>query len=304
MSTSASTKLKVGFITILGLFILFAGILWVKNYNPAVRKLRMSVSFSNGGGITGGDVVLMSGVKVGEVTDVSLGDDNKAVVRFWMNHVDLSPDTEFRIKDIGLMGDKAVVIEPGIEPGEIDPDIIHMGREESGLTSLITEAGGIMQRLDSISEKIDNNLDIAKLAGDLEATLAGFREAIDAYRELAENTRDPLNSSLRNLESSSEDLKKFIDSNDDRISETIESLEQTSSRLSAFIDDMGALPAVIDTVAAYMENGDGTLARLVKSDELYEELRQTNAHIDSFIIDFKKNPGKYTEDMNFKVRLF
>jgi len=304
MSPSVSTKLKVGFTTILGLVILFGGILWVKNYNPAVRKLRMAVSFTNGGGITGGDVVLMSGVKVGEVGDVSLGDDNRAVVRFYMNYHHLGPDTRFEINDVGLMGDKAVVIIPGDAPGELDPDIIHQGTESGGLGTLMADAGGIMRRLDSISEKIDSNLDIAKFSADLESTLVSFRDAIDTYRELAESSREPISSSLKNLETSSNNLKQFIDSNDEKITGAVDSFQQASDKLALFIDELGTITTVIDTLAMYLDNKEGTLARLVKSDELYDELRRTNAHIDSFIVDFKQNPGKYTEDMNFKVRLF
>ncbi len=304
MSNSSATKLKVGFTTLTALIILFVGVLWVKNYNPAARKLRLAVAFTDGGGITGGDVVHLSGVKVGEVTDVSLGDDNRAIVRFYMNYARLGSDTRFKIEDVGLMGDKAVVIVPGSAQEELDPEAIHQGQEPGGLGVLLSDAGNIMQKLDSISTKIDQDLDVAKLTGDLEKTLVSFREAIDAYRELAEHTREPLASSIQNLESSSQELKEFIDTNDEKITSTIDSFQHTSEKLSAFIDEMDTFSAVVDTVATYLDNDEGTMARFVKSDELYEELRRTNAHIDSFIVDFKNNPGKYTKDMNFKVRLF
>ena len=92
--------------------------------------------------------------------------------------------------------------------------------------------------------------------------------------------------------------------NDSKIDSTIDSFTQTSEKLSAFIDDMHALPALIDTLSANMNENEGTVARLLKYDDLYEELRRTNADIDSFVVDFKRDPGKYTKDMNFKLRLF
>jgi hypothetical protein len=74
--------------------------------------------------------------------------------------------------------------------------------------------------------------------------------------------------------------------------------------MSAFLDDLNSLSNVIDTVSVYMGSDKGTFVRLLKYDELYNELRQTNANIDSFVTDFKRNPGKYTKDMKIKVRLF
>ena len=120
MSSAAFTKFKVGFATLIALVALFGGTLWVKNYNPATKKMRMEVEFVDGSGVTGGDPVHMSGIKIGEITNVSLSGNNTALIRFYADYIKLSPDTEFIIDDIGLMGDKALVIVPGKMDGELD----------------------------------------------------------------------------------------------------------------------------------------------------------------------------------------
>ena len=303
MTSPFFTKLKVGITTLIAIIILFGGILWVKNYNPAKRKLILTVEFVDGRGITGGDVVQMSGINVGEITRVSLSENNTALVKFYMNYTILNPDCIFTIKDVGLMGDKALVIMPGTESGELDPDVIQKGRGGSDLGNLIANADKILQKLDSISGKIDNNIDIAKLSSDFGETLDKFNEAIAAYKDLANETKNPLNRSLKNLEASSTGLKNFIEKNDNKLEQTIESLQKTSEKISLFIDEIQNLSTVVDTLAIFMES-DGTFSRLIRYDDLYEELRQTNANIDSFITDFKQNPGKYTKDMKFKLRLF
>ena len=77
MSSSIFTKMKVGFTTILALTMLFGGILWVKNYNPATKKIRLAVIFDNGRDIYNGDPVKISGIKIGEVTEISLTEDTE-----------------------------------------------------------------------------------------------------------------------------------------------------------------------------------------------------------------------------------
>jgi len=304
MSSLFFTKLKVGFVTILSIIILFWGILWVKNYNPLKRKITMAVVFNNGMDINSGDPVQMSGIKIGEVTDVSLTEDNKALVKFYINYIKLSPDCSFMVKDVGFMGDKALVIVPGKESGEINPDVILKGIDGADMNSLISNASEILQKLNSISGKIDNDLDIAKLSNDFKQTLDKFQKAITAYEKLALENKDPLKKSIKNFEASTHQLKNIIERNDNKLEQTIGSFQQTSDRLSIFIDDMQNLSSVVDTISTYMDSGEGTFARLIKYDELYEEIRQTNANIDSFIMDFKRDPGKYTKDMKFKIRLF
>ncbi len=302
--SSSFTKLKVGFATILAIIILFGGVLWVKNYNPVKKKIKMTVVFDNGRDLNRGDPVQMSGIQIGEVTYVSLTEDNKALVRFYINYIKLSPDCSFIIKDVGFMGDKALVIIPGKESGELDPNIIYEGIEGTDLGSLISNAGEILKKLNSISSKIDSDLDIAKLSNDFKQTLDKFQKAITVYENLVLENKDPLEKSLRNFEASTNQLKNFIEKNDNILEQTIGSFQQTSDRLSVFIDDMQNLSSVVDTISAYVDSGEGTFARLLKYDDLYEEMRQTNANIDSFITDFKRNPGKYTKDMKFKLRLF
>lgn len=304
MSSPFFTKLKVGFTTLLAVIILFGGVLWVKRYNPATKKIRITVVFDNGRDLNRGDPVQMSGIQIGEVTHVSLSEDNKARVKFYINYIKLSPDCSFIIEDVGLMGDKALVIIPGKESGELDPDIIHKGIEGTDLGSLISNADEILQKLNSISGKIDSDFDIAKLSNDFKQTLDKFQEVITTYNILAIENKEPLEKSIRNLEASTQQLKNFIEKNDNILEQAIGSFRHASDRLSIFIEDMQNISSVIDTISAYVDSGEGTFAKLLKYDDLYEEIRQTNANIDSFITDFKRNPGKYTKDMKFKIRLF
>ena len=300
----SASKLKVGITTIIALVLLFGGIFWVKSFNPAKKKLYLTVSFADGRAITGGDPVQISGIKIGEVSGIALDESHRALVSFWMNYTRLGPDTRFTIVDVGLMGDKALVIEPGAAPGEIDPDIIHEGVASADLGVLIATAGSILDRLESITARIDDNLDLAALAAGFDSTLGRFNSAIDLYAQLAHDTREPLDRTLDNLETASEGMQRFVTGNDDRLAEAIDSFRTTSDRMSALLDGVQGLPAVVDTLSHYVTSGEGTLGRLVKTDELYEELRRTNAAIDSFVVDFKRDPGKYTKDMNFKIRLF
>jgi len=305
MGSSLSTKLKVGFTSILAVVIFLGGIFWVKQYNPMVGRVTMTVAFDNSRGIYAGDPVTISGIKIGEVDGTTLGDDHKALITFTIpDNIRLAADTKFHIQDVGLMGDMMLLIEPGTSPDEIDPGVVLQGEERSGIGDLIAEADSILKNLNRIAEKLDSGLDLAKLSSSFEETLEKMRGAAAVYESLARENREPLKKSIADLEASTGDLRRFIRDNDVRFEEAIDSFRRTSDKIAGALDNMENLYTVVDTLSAYMESGEGTLGRLLKSDDLYEELRRTNANIDSFVTDFKRNPGKYTKDMKFKIRLF
>ena len=127
MGSSLSTKLKVGFTSILAVVVLVGGIFWVKQYNPMVGRVTMTVAFDDGRGIYAGDPVKVSGIKVGEVVGTSLGDDNRALITFSIrDDIRLAADTRFLIRDVGLMGDMMIIIEPGASPEEIEQRVMQM----------------------------------------------------------------------------------------------------------------------------------------------------------------------------------
>lgn len=305
MSSSFSIRLKVGVVTFFALSILFVGTLWVKQYNPTSSKTRFTVVFDNGQGIAGGDPVTISGIKVGEVRGVSLTDDNRAALDVMITgSFNLPEDCVFTIEDVGLMGDKALAIIPGTSSKQLDVSKVYYGSETMGLSSIMASSAKVLERLNSIADKIDGDLDIKQLMESFEQTTGKLQTALAMYEKMADENREPLKKSITNFQEASRDVRSFIRDNDPKLVKAIESFQGTTEKISVAIDKFNKLSTVIDTLSAYMESGDSSLARFIKSDDLYEELRQTNANIDSFVIDFKKNPGKYTKDMQFKIRLF
>jgi len=267
--------------------------------------MRFTVVFDNGYGIAGGDPVTISGVKIGEIRRVSLTSDNKAALDIMIaGTYILSDDCVFTIEDVGLMGDKALAIAPGTSPKPLDESKIYYGSETLGMRNIMASSVKVLERLNSIAEKIDNDLDIKRLSESFEQTTGKFQEALLMYEKMADENREPLKNSITNFEEASQDVRSFIRANDMKLVKAIESFQETTEKISAAVDKFKNLSTVVDTLSTYMNTGEGSLARLIKSDDLYEELRQTNATIDSFVTDFKRNPGKYTKDMTFKIRLF
>lgn len=305
MGSSFAVKFKVGITTIIAFFFFVSGILWIKEFNPAVSKIQFSIVFHDSGGIAGGDPVTISGIKVGVISDVVLTSENKASVEVLISRNARIPvDSDFTIEEIGLMGDKALAILPGSSTSFVESSGSYEGSDSSTIGDLMSKAGEVIEKLNSISSSLENDLQIGMLTDSFQQTMLKIQTTVDEYRELAESNKEPLKQSLKNIEDTSHEMKSFIKNSDSRLNDAFDDFSRTNEQIVQSLDRLKNVSTIIDTISIYMESGESTLARLIKTEELYEELRHTNASIDSFIMDFKENPGKYTKDMQFKLRLF
>lgn len=301
----SGAKLKVGITFLIASAILLIGILWLKDYHPGGKMTQMRVLFDNSGGISTGDPVEVAGVRIGVVKDVSLTPENRALVRLSINQsAKLHPDAKFMVRDAGLMGDKALMINPGTASGALRPDVLHQGTASVGMDRIFTEAEDALLRLKNVAAKVDSGLDIARLTGEFEKTLMKIQQVAAVYQSLAMENRGSLRKTLDNVQTTSTDVRRFINTNDSNVSQVLESFRQTSERLSELAVSLQPLSVVADTLALSMRTGNNTFSQLVRSRELYDEMRRTNASIDSFLVDLKKNPGKYTKNMKFRINLF
>ncbi len=75
------------------------------------------------------------------------------------------------------------------------------------------------------------------------------------------------------------------------------SLGRLLTMLENPVDKIDMLAVRLDSLTILFK-GDGTVGRLLKSDELYEELRETNLALKALIQDINENPKKY---INVKV---
>lgn len=74
-------------------------------------------------------------------------------------------------------------------------------------------------------------------------------------------------------------------------------LEALTEAVKGPAEKIEHLSVRLDSLAALL-GGDGTVGKLMKSDELYEEVRQTNQALKSLVEDIKENPDRY---INVKV---
>lgn len=165
---------------------------------------------------------------------------------------------------------------------------------KAGLTELVN------QRLTPLQEKIEkmmvsadsvligiNNVlnedtqdNLKASVSSLSVTLESFAQTSKSIEDLLANNKQKLNTTVDNFEKISTNLTKATNA----IAKT--DIDQTVSNLEATIKNF-------NTILAKVESGEGSIGKLLKDDNLYNNLEGASLQLEQLLEDLKLNPKRY-----------
>jgi phospholipid/cholesterol/gamma-HCH transport system substrate-binding protein len=101
---------------------------------------RLTAMFDNIGGLKSGDSVMISGVKVGTIDDITLDQKlYRAEVHFNVtNDIKIAKDSSAKISSESLLGGKYLELQPGGDESDLkDGDVIEMTQAPANLEDLL-----------------------------------------------------------------------------------------------------------------------------------------------------------------------
>lgn len=209
-------------------------------------------NFTEAGGLKQGNEVRVAGVKVGEVTDISL-DGSTVVVTFRAKDVKLGDETTAAVKVKTLLGQKFLSLDP-LGRGELTSAIP---------TSRTTTPYDVNEAFSDLSTTIDD-IDTPKLEQSL-TTLA------DTFRDTPE--------SVRNLVSGLTDLSRTFSTRDAELGRLLEATTQVT----------GTLKNRNDEIASIITDGSTLLGELQKRREAIRQMLEGTARLGTQITGLVKD---------------
>lgn len=294
-----SREFKVGLLAIVSLTALYFGFNFLKGTDFFTTENKYFVVFDNVDGLTKSNSVILNGLAIGRVEDVEISPRLKNKILVTLNvdrNVLLSDSTVALLTKTDLLGEKAIVLKPKSGTRTLVNKDTLLGIKEKGITELITErAMPVLQNFDTTL------MNFSKLSQ--EYTRAGeklnivLHHVADASRDLAHITgtskkqvsdilikTDEL---LRSLQATKNTLDPAIAKlaymmdivNDSSLAQTLEHAKNTSAQL--------------ELVMSKINEGQGTLGKLVNNDSLYHNLNCLSASLDKLAVDFRERPKRY-----------
>jgi phospholipid/cholesterol/gamma-HCH transport system substrate-binding protein len=138
---------------------------------------------------------------------------------------------------------------------------------------------GVSQKTAVVFQGASETLDLESMVTKFDSLLNDVKKTVDGLRPEA------LTDVAKQL---SEDINK-------NVSRLVDMIEDPTQKVETVVEKTEVVVEQLDSLSRMLQRGDGTLGKLARSDELYQELRQTNLSLKELFEDIKDNPKKYLQ---------
>jgi phospholipid/cholesterol/gamma-HCH transport system substrate-binding protein len=282
-------EVLVGIFATIVLVLGFMGALWLARGGLA-PGYPLYAKFVWGAGLKQGQPVLLAGVNVGYVDDVTLLRDGMLVVTLRVrNEYKVPKGTTATIEPNGFFGDMLVALKPSlpspdnfavgdtIPPGRASPSVGDV------LTRIDTLAGHLTALTGALRKQLVDRNGLAEIRTAVQRASAMFAAIEKAAAEQ--------NDELKKTEASLRRVANAVDSA--QVDSTLRSLRSAGLAVDSLTRAFRATASRVDTLLDKTTGGGGTAAKLLNDPGAYTDLRSLMQRMDSLLTEFQKNPRKF-----------
>ncbi|WP_028121633.1 MlaD family protein [Epilithonimonas tenax] len=306
-----SKELKTGLIAIfaiIGFVVLYQ---FMKGKNLFTTDNVFYAKYDNVEGLSVSNPVSINGLKVGQVDEIKpiTTKDGKLhfVVKVTVDDTfEFSKNSTVEIFEPGLMSGKEMKINLFYGGNTAkDGDTLKGNYQLSMLNSLSSQVKPVKDQLSNVLLKLDSTLastnkivdeqnrrEIKLLLSNLNRTIESFKGASDRTNSILANNEKGLHEVVANANAAMMTANKTLD----KYGSVAERVD--IDKLNGTIDQFNQTAGKLNNVISGIQNGDGSLGKLAKDEELYNNLTKTSKNLNELVEDFKANPKRY---VNFSV---
>ncbi len=301
MAARTNVEFRVGVVALLALAILLVSLYWLQGYKLERNAQKVNVLFKDVGTLSVGDRVTVSGVHRGKVNRLSLSERGVQVELLLYRDVILHRDAQFVIKNLGLMGERFIAIEPGADKVMFDTAVVARGSYDTGLPEVMGLMGEMITELRNLVSTFRRTVGSDSSLEKFNRMVGNMEQMSHSLSQYVSRNEVKLDQTAENFLNASREFNRMFTRNSVLIDSTAQRMDRASVRIESFTGQLDTIARSARTFADALSNGDGTLQLLAEDRRLYDDLRKTANNVDELINDIKANPRKY---INLKVELF
>jgi len=282
-----SKEFKVGLLVVVSAAILYLGFKYLKGIQFFSSEKTFYVIYKNVEGLSVSDPIRLSGISVGRVEKIDLmpGRENQVLVKLMIDQrVQVNDSTTAFLADDGLLGGKTIVLRMKKGKRILDGNDTLPAVIQRSIGEIIA---GKEAYVDSIIYNVQNILSQLNRSNKIESILIELQETAHSLNLLVGKNTPVVTETVSNLNDFLKTLKQ-----------TANSLQPVIKKLDVFTDSLKNVQLVqtvenLKRITQSIENGKGTLGKLIKDDSLYMGLTKTVKDLDLLLIDIKAKPKRY-----------
>jgi phospholipid/cholesterol/gamma-HCH transport system substrate-binding protein len=232
---------------------------------------------SNAGGLVKNSAVRMSGIPIGVIKDIRLQDGVARIDMTIRSDIPLHVSAAVEMKSQGILGDKYVEITPG---SPADPPLPRGGqilnvKEKGNLDGVISQVGDIAANLKEVAQVLKESV---AQDGTNKHVLGRIVQNIERLTsdvaDITSNNKGKINEIIDQVHGITDTLDQALNDESDA------GFKSTWKRTLARVD---STMKNIDEITSKINNGEGTIGKLISDEETAENVSSAIEGINSFL---------------------
>lgn len=294
-----SAEFKVGLTVLMAVLVMIFGVIWLKEMSLHEKKSSYLVSFPTTGGLAASDEVQVNGMRKGQVNNMRLAGDRVVVELELANDVPLTRDCRVSIRDVGMMGEKVIGVELHPTGGTYAKGDTVIGFYEPGMSEVMSHVGETVESVTGLANELRDLTRSLNSDGQLAATVKDFATTSHELRAMVVENRVQLTTTMKNFSAASGTARALTTDREAELRKALDHFSAAAENMDKLSGRLDSLRVTVQALANHVNNGDGTIGKLVNDQKLYDELNRSVVALKELIEDIKKNPKRY-----FKVSVF
>lgn len=294
-----SKEYKVGFLAVVSCVILYFGVQFLKGSDFFSTTNTYYAIYSEIDGLTVSNQVLINGLSVGRVSDISImqNEDNKLLVAIDIeSDILLGDSTVALLFDSDLLGSKAISLQVGKVMTPLNDGDTIIGRIDKGFSEAIQQtAMPIIDNIDSAFSNINillanlnsNNRAINSIFAKFDSAATDLQSMVSDNRQNITEIMTDMNAVTAVLSDTERGLAPFLA----KMNNMADSLNDL--QLKQTVEEAYLAMENLKEITAKINQGNGSLGKLMNNDSLYNNFNQSARDLDRLLIDIRENPNRY-----------
>jgi len=292
-----SNEIKAALIIFGGILLFLIGFNFLNGTSLFKSENSYFAVYDNVEGLQVGTKVTISGLAVGKVAQIDfLPNTSKILVSFTLrNDISFSKNSVAELYEAGLIGGKSIAILPvydnasklkdgdtlqaSIKPGLTDVVNQQIAPLQQKLESVLVNADALFTGVNQVLNQ-GGRENLSVTLNDLSKTVKNINAVAGSLNQVLTKQDKNLNTTLNNLATISDNMNQLSDSlAQSNIKQSIDNFETTLIKLNGLL--------------ANLEEGKGSMGKLLKDEQLYNNIESSTKEIELLIKDLKEHPKRY-----------
>ncbi len=287
---------------IVALVILYFGFMFLKGSDLFSDTRSYFVVYDNVDGLTVSNPVILNGVQVGSVQNMTLmtEQNNNILVKIEvLKNLQVGDSTIAALGNSDLLGSKAITLYLGNSQKIYQGDEKLIPYKESSITDIISsKTVPIIDRVDTTLARVNKLLD-SEAKGNIQGILANTNKTTEALNEMLRANQQNINAIMANVNALTLSLRQterqinLLARNMTEITDTLKRAE-----FNKLVSNANGAVSELQTAVARLNSDEGSIGKLMNDEQLYENMNRSTEALNLLLRDIQAYPKRY---VNFSV---